>query len=212
MIIIVDFGSQTTHLIARRLIEFGVKIKIVHPEDSIWEIKAIKPDGIILSGGPSSVYEKNAQTIDQSIFNFEIPVLGICYGLQLIAYLLGGKVISGKKEYGPAKLKIKYLKTKILKKLPKSSTVWMSHGDEVVKLPKGFKIFGSTENVPFALTGNLKKNIFGLQFHPEVEHTEFGKQILKNFVEICKVTVSKKSFDIPKMEENIKRLLGEKIV
>jgi GMP synthase (glutamine-hydrolysing) len=123
--------------------------------------------------------------------------------------LLGGKVISGKKEYGPAKLNINNLKTKITKGLSKFSTVWMSHGDEVVKLPKGFKIFGSTENVPFALIGNIKKNIFGLQFHPEVEHTQFGEQILRNFVEVCKATISKKSFDTSKIEENIKQIVGE---
>jgi len=209
MIIIIDFGSQTTHLIARRLLEFGVKIKILHPEDSFKKINAIRPSGIILSGGPSSVYEKNAQTVDRKIFNLKIPVLGICYGLQLSSHLLGGKVISGKKEYGPAKLNINNLKTKITKGLSKFSTVWMSHGDEVVKLPKGFKIFGSTENVPFALIGNIKKNIFGLQFHPEVEHTQFGEQILRNFVEVCKATISKKSFDTSKIEENIKQIVGE---
>jgi GMP synthase (glutamine-hydrolysing) len=210
MIIIVDFGSQTTHLIARRLKEFGVGVKIVNPENAMAKINRFKAGGVILSGGPSSVYGKNAQTVDLSVFSLGIPVLGICYGLQLTVHLLGGKVISGKKEYGPTKLKIKNYKLKITKGLPKSFVVWMSHGDEVVSLPKGFEIFGSTENVPFAMVGDTEKNIFGLQFHPEVEHTEFGNKILKNFVEICEVTVLKKDFNIFKMEENIKKIVGEK--
>jgi len=209
MIVIVDFGSQTTHLIGRRIRELGVEVKIISPEKIpkiIQNDKRVK--GIILSGGPSSVYEKKAPTINKVIFNLGIPILGICYGLQLTIYLLGGKVVSGKKEYGPATLTLKseYRNTKletnsnnqntkrfgfrisdfdIAKDLPKSFVVWMSHGDEVIKLPKGFETFGSTEHVPFALTGDLKRNIYGLQFHPEVEHTEYGLRILRNFMEIC---------------------------
>jgi len=213
MIVIIDFGSQTTHLIARRLKDLGAEIKIIHPENSLREITKTKIDGIVLSGGPASVYEKNAQTINKNIFNLRIPILGICYGLQLSAHLLGGKVISGKKEYGPASLKITNYKLKIMKNLPKSFVVWMSHGDEVIKLPKGFKIFGSTENVPFAMVGNLKRNIFGLQFHPEVEHTKHGMQILKNFVDICnlknKLKIKKSKFKIGEMEEEIKNTVGE---
>ena len=185
MIIVVDFGSQTTHLIARRLKEIGIQTLIINPEIVLQKIKKEKPQGIILSGGPSSVYEKGVPKIDVKIFSLGIPILGICYGSQLTAHLLDGKVIAGKKEYGPTELKIENLKLKITKDLAKSFVVWMSHGDEVTKLPKGFKIFGSTEHVPFAMTGDLKRNIFGLQFHPEVEHTEFGSQILRNFVAIC---------------------------
>src|ERR1035437_5577781 len=210
MIIIVDFGSQTTHLIARRLKEFGAKIKIVHPEDVLEEINKDKVKGIIFSGGPASVYEKNAPTIDKKIFSLNIPILGICYGLQLTAYLLGGKVISGKREYGPTELKIKNLKINFTKDLAKSFTVWMSHGDEVVKLPKGFKTIGSSDGVPFAFVENQKKKIFGLQFHPEVEHTEFGNIILRNFVEVCGVAASKKEFNVFEMEENIRKIIGEK--
>ncbi len=210
MIIIIDFGSQTTHLIARRFKEFGAEVKITNPENALAEIKKNKTDGIIFSGGPSSVYGKNTQTISKSIFNLRVPILGICYGLQLIAYLLGGKVVSGKKEYGPTKIKIQNPRIKITESLPKKFTVWMSHGDEVIKLPKGFKTFGSTENVPFAMVANLKKSIFGLQFHPEVEHTEFGNQIFKNFIEICKITVFKKDFNILKMKEDIRKIVGEK--
>lgn len=204
MILVVDFGSQTTHLIGRRIKQLGVGVRIVHPE----EIRKLGQNdnemrGIILSGGPSSVYEKNAPTIDRKIFNLGIPILGICYGLQLTVHLLGGKVISGKKEYGPATLVLKseYQSTKletnpkrfgfrisdfdIANGLSKTFVVWMSHGDEVIRLPKGFEVFGSTEHVQYALTGDLKRKIFGLQFHPEVEHTEFGLQILRNFVSIC---------------------------
>ena len=214
MIIIVDFGSQTSHLIARRLKELGVEVKIAPPENALKEIIRTKTDGIIFSGGPSSVYEKHAQTINKSIFNLGIPILGICYGLQLMVHLLGGKVVSGKKEYGPAKLKINPstgsgLKLKITKGLSKSFVVWMSHGDEVIKLPVGFKSFGSTENVPFAMAGNLKKGIFGLQFHPEVEHTKFGNQILRNFIEICGAVILKKDFNIFKMERSIREIVGE---
>src|SRR3989344_5705523 len=140
MIFVVDFGSQTAHLISRRIENLGIKTKIILPEDAYLISKTEKPYGIILSGGPSSVYEKGAPTIDPKIFSLNIPILGIFYGLQLTAHLLGGKVVSGKKEYGPSQLKIKNLKLKITKDLPKSFVVWMSHGDEVVSLPKGFKV------------------------------------------------------------------------
>jgi len=209
MIIIIDFGSQTTHLIARRLKELGAGVEIIHPENALKEIKKNKAKGIILSGGPASVYEKNAEVIDDKIFSLGIPILGICYGLQLTAHLLGGRVVSGKKEYGPTQLKIQNSEFRIAKDLPDEFTVWMSHGDEVVRLPKGFKVFGSTKNVSFAMTGDLNRNIFGLQFHPEVEHTEFGTQILKNFVEICKVAVFKKDFDAMKIEESIREAVGK---
>ncbi|MDZ4228217.1 MAG: GMP synthase (glutamine-hydrolyzing), partial [Candidatus Levybacteria bacterium] len=148
MIIIVDFGSQTTHLIARRLKEIGVQTLIADPQDVLEKIKRKEPSGIILSGGPASVYGKETPIINKDIFNLSIPILGICYGLQLAAYLLGGKVVPGKKEYGPTQLKIKNCKLKIAKDLPKSFVVWMSHGDEVIKLPKGFKTIGSSEGVP----------------------------------------------------------------
>jgi len=213
MIIIVDFGSQTTHLIARRLREIGVQTSIVNPDKVLQKIKDKKPQGIILSGGPASVYEKSAPTIDSKIFNLEIPILGICYGLQLATYLLGGKVVSGKKEYGPTQLKIKNLKLKITKDLSESFVVWMSHGDEVVKLPKGFDVIGSSVGVPFAFVENKDKKIYGLQFHPEVEHTQFGSQILRNFMEVCDLEVDlkiKDKFKIQNLELRIKEIVGEK--
>jgi GMP synthase (glutamine-hydrolysing) len=212
MIIIVDFGSQTTHLISRRIKEIGVRTLIVNPQEAIIEIGKNKPKGIILSGGPSSVYGKSVPVVGENIFNLAIPILGICYGLQLTAQLLGGKVISGKKEYGPVDLKLQNFKSKITNGLSRNFVVWMSHGDEVVKLPKGFEVIGSSENVPFAFVENVKKKIFGLQFHPEVEHTEFGNQILKNFIEICRINILKKDFDVKEMEKGIKEIVGKDYV
>ncbi len=210
MIYIVDFGSQTTHLIARRVKEIGSKTLILNPDIALKKMKTKRPQGIILSGGPASVYEKGAPTISKDIFNAGVPILGICYGLQLTAHLLGGKVTSGKKEYGPTKLNIKNLKLKITKALSKAFVVWMSHGDEVIKLPSGFEVIGSSNGVPFAFVENRNKKIYGLQFHPEVEHTEFGLQILKNFVDICKIKILKKDFNILEMEQEIKNIVGEK--
>ncbi len=185
MIYIVDFGSQTTHLIGRRIKELGAAIKIVTPEHAMGEISKEKPSGIILSGGPASVYEDGSTTIDTKIFTLGIPMLAICYGFQLAAHLLGGKVTSSRKEYGPATLEITNHKSQITNELPKTFVVWMSHGDDIVSLPSGFTVFGSTEHVPFALATDEKRKIYGLLFHPEVEHTEYGQQILTNFVKIC---------------------------
>jgi len=212
MIIIVDFGSQTTHLIARRLRELGVGIKIVHPENALKEINQTKVNGIILSGGPASVYEKNAPAVNKKVFLLNIPILGICYGLQLITHLLKGKVVSGKKEYGPTKIKIQNPKSKITEGLQEKFTVWMSHGDEVIKLPKGFDVIGSSDGVPFAFIENKDKKIYGLQFHPEVEHTEFGSQILRNFVRVCgnKIKNQKSKIKIEELEDNIRKIVGKK--
>ncbi|OGH12753.1 MAG: hypothetical protein A2776_00775, partial [Candidatus Levybacteria bacterium RIFCSPHIGHO2_01_FULL_40_10] len=181
-------GSQTTHLISRRFKDLGAESLIIHPEETLAKIKEDKPAGLILSGGPASVYEKGAPTIDKKIFELGIPVLGICYGFMTIAKLLGGEVVAGRKEYGPAKLEIGNWKLEITEGLKKSSVVWMSHGDEIVSLPDGFKPIGSTEHVPFAFTVNEEKKIFGILFHPEVEHTEEGTKILENFVKICEMS------------------------
>lgn len=214
MIIIIDFGSQTTHLISRRIKELGISCKIFSPENVLEKIDKKQTKGIILSGGPSSVYSKNAPTIDPKIFSFGIPILGICYGLQLTVKLLGGKVIAGRKEYGPSQFKIqpRQRRGKITDGLPKSFVVWMSHGDEVTNLPKGFKIIGSTEHVPFAFVGDLERKIFGVQFHPEVEHTQFGDTVLKNFIDICSIKISEHLIDVKKIEENIKKTAGESYV
>ncbi|MBI2613896.1 MAG: glutamine-hydrolyzing GMP synthase [Candidatus Levybacteria bacterium] len=221
MIIIVDFGSQTTHLIARRLKEIGVQVLIANPDDALEKIKKKKPQGIVLSGGPSSVYEKGAPTIDVKIFSLKIPILGICYGLQLTAHLLGGRVIAGKKEYGPTTLEMKdersemrnknfpSLISQFSSKLPRQFIVWMSHGDEVVRLPKGFQTVGSSVGVPFAFVENKYKKIYGLQFHPEVEHTQFGLQILENFIGICHSGLSRIDSGVTSFPRMTERIISE---
>jgi GMP synthase (glutamine-hydrolysing) len=212
MILVIDFGSQVAHLISRRVNDLGVKTKIILPEDAISEITLEKPQGIILSGGPDSVYAKDAPTIDKKVFSSGIPILGICYGLQLMMYLLGGKVVSGKKEYGPAKLKIANLKSQIATGLPKESGVWVSHGDEVVKLASGFEIVGSTERVPASFIENAAKKIYGVQFHPEVEHTEIGNQLLENFVELCGVIRETPEINIDEIVDKIKNQVKDDYV
>lgn len=214
MILIVDFGSQTTQLIKRRLKEIGVKSELVHPEDILTEISTRKPTGLIFSGGPSSVYEEGAPTIDPKVFQQNIPILGICYGLQLMARLLGGEVIGGRKEYGPAKIRIMNHESriKIVKGLPEEFTVWMSHGDEVKKMPEEFKIVGLTESVPYTFVENESHKLYGVQFHPEVEHTEFGKIILENFVEICGEEKNIEEIDVESLVKDITEKVGDKYV
>lgn len=209
MIIVIDFGSQTAHLISRRIKEFGAEVLFLPPLEAFKKIRSEKQNikGIILSGGPSSVYAKNSPTIDVSIFGLGIPVLGICYGFQLTVKLLDGEVISGKKEYGPAKIRILNNKSRITNKLPEQFTGWMSHGDEIVKLPKGFEVVGESNHVPYAISQNLKKKIYGLLFHPEVEHTENGLTILENFLGICSVKLKKEEID----EKNLVKIIRDKV-
>jgi GMP synthase (glutamine-hydrolysing) len=204
MIIIIDFGSQTTHLISRRLRQIGVENIIITPNEAINEINKNNPKGIILSGGPASVYEKNVPKIDKKIFSLNIPILGICYGLQLTTHLLEGKVIAGKKEYGPETLTI-VNQSLIFEGLPKNFTVWMSHGDEVVKLPKNFVVSASTQKVKYAAIFNKSQKIFGVQFHPEIFHTQYGIEILKNFIEnICYLKTKSQLLNPDKIMEKIK--------
>ncbi len=187
-IIILDFGGQYCHLISRRIRDFGVLSEVMPFNTSAKKLKTDKSiKGIILSGGARSVYEKNAPKFDKEILNLNLPILGICYGHQLIAHLMGGKVFSGKSgEYGLMKLNIKNGE-EILAHLGKSKNVWMNHRDIVVQLPKLFISMAKTEHSKIAAFANKKQKIFGVQFHPEVSHTESGDQILKNFViDICK--------------------------
>lgn len=186
-ILILDFGSQYTQLIARRIRELNIFSEIQPYNADFGNIKLQNVKGIILSGGPSSVYAENAPLIGKKIFDLGIPVLGICYGLQLITHLSGGKVGKAeKKEYGKARLSLDK-ESLIFRKVPEKSVVWMSHGDKVEQLPEDFHIIGHTENSPLAAIQNKNSTIFGLQFHPEVTHSEFGTQILRNFCfEICK--------------------------
>ncbi len=218
MIIILDFGSQYTQLIARRIREFNVYCEI-HPynvEIKTFDFKTVK--GIIFSGGPDSVYEKNSPKIDFSILNYflenKIPILGICYGMQLISYVLKGRVEKSKiHEYGLAKIK-QTKKNILFSNIPKESVVWMSHGDTIVNLPEGFYTTAKTENNLIAAAENFKKNIYILQFHPEVKHTEYGVEILKNFVfKICKEFPNWKMENfISKSIDEIKTKVGNKPV
>ncbi|MCS7203366.1 MAG: glutamine-hydrolyzing GMP synthase [Thermodesulfovibrio sp.] len=186
IIIVIDFGSQYTQLIARRVRELRVYSEILPCGVSLSEIKKKKPMGIILSGGPSSVYEPQAPTIDPEIFNLNIPILGICYGMQLIAHLLGGEVLEAeKREYGKAILYVEDF-SDLFSDIKQHSVVWMSHADRINKLPEGFRRIAYTENSPYAAVANKDRKIYALQFHPEVAHTEEGIKILKNFIfKIC---------------------------
>lgn len=185
-IIIIDFGSQYNQLIARKVRELNVFCEIVPPSIYIKSINPLETRGIILSGGPASVYQKGAPTCDPAIFSLGIPVLGICYGMQLMAKTLGGLVEHARsREYGRATFTVinKHL---LFKGIPRKSTSWMSHGDKVKRMPKGFARIGSSKNSSIAAFANFEKKLYGVQFHPEVAHTDHGKDMLNNFVkDIC---------------------------
>lgn len=214
-IVILDFGSQYTQLIARRIRELGTYSEILpywtHSTSLGKDVK-----GIILSGGPASVYLENAPLPSNEIFELGIPILGICYGLQVISHLLGGKVSpSTKREYGYQKLKIQKTSSKLLHNIKDLSVVWMSHGDVVEALPQGFEAVAYTENSPFAVIEDPKRHFYGVQFHPEVAHTEEGMKILENFVrEICntKGTWNIEEFTHQKIEEVRNTVGGKKVL
>lgn len=185
-ILILDYGSQYTQLIARRIRESSIYSEI-HPHSfPIEKIKELNPKGIILSGGPLSVYDDGAPEIDEELFSLGVPVLGICYGLQLIAKAFGGSVEPAKsREYGKAQIQL-LQPTKLFDGARNNSTVWMSHGDYITKVPEGFSITSRTENSPICSLADQMRNIYGVQFHPEVAHTEEGKKIIDNFLyKIC---------------------------
>ncbi len=182
MILIIDFGSQYNQLIARRVRESRVYCVIEPPTISIESVASLKPEGIILSGGPSSIYEKNSPKIDAAIFGLGIPVLGICYGMQYMVDALGGKVRQAKKrEYGFAELNIRS-QTGLFADLKPTTQCWMSHGDAIESLPAGFTLTASTGNTPIAAIVHTQKKLYGLQFHPEVEHTPGGRKMIHNFL------------------------------
>lgn len=190
-IVILDFGSQYNQLIARRIREMGVYAEIVPYFTEVEKIKAMEPVGIILSGGPASVYADGSPTISEEIYNLGAPVLGICYGMQLTTKLFGGKVESaGKKEFGKAELVLDNEKSPLFLEIPNNSQAWMSHGDHVTTLASGFTQIAHTDSC-IAAMAHESKAIYGVQFHPEVTHSVYGTQILKNFV-----------FDIAKAEKN----------
>ena len=186
-IVVLDFGSQYSHLICRRIREFSVYAELVPYDISIDELKKLEPKGVIFSGGPSSVYNSDAPIPNKEIFEMNLPILGICYGHQLIVNNFGGKVKRANKEYGSSLLTIEN-DSDLLNGMGESIRAWMSHGDEAEQVPSSFKIIGHTEAARAAAIADQDKSIYGIQFHPEVVHTEQGTQVLKNFaLKICKV-------------------------
>ncbi len=188
-IVILDFGSQYTQLIARRLREVGVYCEIYPYFETIEKIMSKSPQGIIFSGGPASVYEPDAPRVDKKIYDLGLPILGICYGMQLITVDFGGEVVRAlHHEYGKAKLYIDK-PAKLLEGTKDGQIVWMSHGDKVERLPEGFERIAHTDNSPYAAIANEDKKIYALQFHPEVSHSEEGTKILENFArKVCGIT------------------------
>ncbi|MDP4085809.1 MAG: glutamine-hydrolyzing GMP synthase [Bacillota bacterium] len=186
MIVVLDFGSQYNQLITRRIREFGVYSEL-HPHTiTAEEIKKMNPKGIIFSGGPNSVYDENSFRCDEAIFELGLPILGICYGMQLMTVHFGGKVEKAKqREYGKAILTLQK-QSKIFHALPSEQTVWMSHGDLVVEAPQGFSVDGTNPSCPIAAMSNEERNLYAVQFHPEVRHSVYGNDLLKNFVfQVC---------------------------
>jgi GMP synthase (glutamine-hydrolysing) len=183
VILIIDFGSQYNQLIARRVREHQVYCQIEPPGIELGKIRELRPEGIILSGGPSSIYEARSPRVHKGIFDLGIPILGICYGLQFMVDALGGEVIrSDKREYGFAELNVRETRGEILAGVEKKTRCWMSHGDRIGRLPKRFRITASTENTEVAAAEDAKRRFYGLQFHPEVVHTAEGKKMLENFL------------------------------
>lgn len=190
MIVVIDFGSQSTHLITRRLREISVDSILVEPEEFEKKTKDLEIKGIILSGGPQSVNDPSSPQIEHEIFNKGIPILGICYGQQYMARALGGEVIVSEfKELGPAEFitleKSLLFALNETTQIEENSTVWMSHLDSVVRLPTGFRAIGRTQITPYAAIEHPDKQIYGVQFHPELIHTQFGVVMLRNFARIC---------------------------
>ncbi len=185
-IVVLDFGAQYSQLIARRIREQKIFSVVLPFNAKLDEIRSYNPFGIILSGGPSSVYDKNAPHADKRVFDLGIPVLGICYGLQFMVYALGGKVTpAAKREYGHAKVEVQHSDSQLFHGLPRLLAVWMSHGDSAEELPAGFRLTAKTPHAVAAIE-NAERKMFAVQFHPEVHHTPLGADILKNFaVNIC---------------------------
>ncbi len=211
-IAILDFGSQYMHLIARNIREMNVLAKIYPHDSSAKELK--NASGIIFSGGPQSVYDKNSLTVDPKILELGTPILGLCYGHQLLAHMLGGKVKPGRvREYGRAKLKLQE-KVALFENIKKTTEVWMSHGDSVSKVPKNFVVSASTPDCPITAMADEKKQIYGVQFHPEVDHTLEGRKMLENFV--LKIARAQKNWEIKDLVahlvEKIQKQVGKKKV
>ena len=214
MVVVLDFGSQYNQLITRRIREFGVYSEL-HPHTiTVEEIEKLNPKGIIFSGGPNSVYDKTAFSCDERIFDMGIPVMGICYGMQLMTQHFGGKVErASKREYGKSDIHVNH-ESVLFKGLPEDQTVWMSHGDHVVTAPEGFAIDATNPSCPIAAISDDSRQLYAVQFHPEVRHSEYGNDLLKNFVFGacgCKGDWSMANFIEMEMEK-IRQTVGDKQV
>ena len=208
-IVILDFGSQYNQLIARRVREMGVYAEVVPFHEDIDKILERKPKGIILSGGPASVYAKVAPTLDKRIFNANIPILGLCYGMQLITHLHGGEVErADKQEFGKASLKLDKKDSLIFKNIPDNTIVWMSHADHVNKMAEGFEIIAHTDS-SIAAIENRDKKIYAFQYHPEVTHSEHGFEMLKNFV--FEIVGAEKNWSMENYIETTVKEIKEKV-
>lgn len=185
-IIVLDFGSQYNQLITRRIREFGVYSELHAHTITAEELKAMNATGIIFSGGPNSVYDENAFHIDEEIFNLGLPILGICYGMQLMTHALGGKVEkAAHREYGKAEIQVMN-DNALFGELPKEQVVWMSHGDLVTVTPEGFETIATSTSCPIAAMANAERKFYAVQFHPEVRHSVYGNDLLRQFVfDVC---------------------------
>ena len=214
MIAILDFGSQYSELIARRIRETEVYSEVLSYRTTAAQLRELNPKGIILSGGPSSVYDDRAPLCDPEIWNLGIPVIGVCYGMQLMVQQLGGLVERAERgEYGKANLLVDST-SKLLDAVPDSSVMWMSHGDSVVKMPDGFELLAHTENTPCAAIADRTRNFYGVQFHPEVVHSQSGQILIRNFVYQvcgCKPTWTTEAF-VEQAIREVKERVGEKQV
>ncbi|BAX72266.1 glutamine-hydrolyzing GMP synthase [Leuconostoc mesenteroides] len=215
-VLVLDYGSQYNQLITRRIREMGVFSELKSRNMTAEEIKSYNPKAIILSGGPKSVYEENAFTIDSEIFNLDIPVLGVCYGMQLMAQELGGKVEAnpGNGEFGQTVLQQTESAGRLLADTPVSQTVLMSHSDNVIELPEGFKVIGGSDKTPIAAIANEERRLYGVQFHAETTLSENGKQILTNFVK--NIAKAESNWDmsgfIDEQIQKIREIVGDKKV
>ncbi|MGL4773181.1 MAG: glutamine-hydrolyzing GMP synthase [Clostridium sp.] len=214
LVLVVDFGGQYNQLIARRVRECGVYCEIIPYTYTIEQIKEKNPKGIIFTGGPNSVYGEDTPKVDNEIFEMGVPVLGICYGDQLMAHLLGGKVATAPvREYGKTSVNLDST-SKLFEGIQENEICWMSHTDYISEAPEGFKIVGHTDVCPIAAMENVERGLYGVQFHPEVEHTPFGQKMLQNFLyNVCEVSKdwTMASFAQEKIQE-VKNIVGDKKV
>ncbi|MCF4061807.1 glutamine-hydrolyzing GMP synthase [Pediococcus acidilactici] len=214
-IIVLDFGSQYNQLITRRIREFGVYSELLSHKITAEEIKQINPKGIIFSGGPNSVYDDDAFRVDPEIYQLGIPILGICYGMQLMAYNLGGRVESAdNREYGHADINVTDDQAALFKGLPATQTVWMSHGDLVREVPAGFKTVATSANCPIASMADDERKFYGVQFHAEVRNTQYGNDILRHFAfDVCQAQANWSMNDFIDMQvEKIREEVGDRKV